>query len=817
MFSGMFRDSEREDVTVGGANMVTVGSAAVSGQSSVSIKGGAKAAEVTLSDHRPNTGSTMTITFETRNGVDNTPNMGDSVSILIPHGDGEFTLPSNFSRSHVTVTQGGNNVGMVSIDGYNQIVIGPGARGGRNLEEDQMVTVKVSGLTNPATPGTQVAVAIGQQEQTDGDYIDVDPAPMVTIYDPAKSFTNACAKLDGSNLVVEFKTRREHTDDIFNVTITPDSGDFTGVGSATVAISDGDTSTGTPLVNNTGSGFVVTHYDMDETNTVTISGLGTPFGHTGTRMVQIAEGTGYKADPALEVGGDCFQGPGVAGTTDDTKYVLGGNNKADTSTAVKVRGSAVADIRGGRNISVSLPGFHVPSSIDEAQIIIDGNLSASENDDYYGNPGSVSVSGTTITLSLPARMANPGGGTGTVVANIDGDYEILFKQGAGLKTPNSAGNKTITVQDLDPATANHKLVVKIISHISVDSKWVRRGQTFTVTAKGVNAAGDTTAHLYSGNVPLNADGNPDPSLLMNEPHLVESSSSLVLGRGPRDGGTVTVEGISTTRSEFIAEAKNAEAGPPAKDARGVNLIVMVDAAGNNVGHTYIGILPSVSLDVTDVRRTGEVVVKVSDWYYGDRIDLVRINGILVNLPDNTNRPNDADDEPDTWVHNGENHEFSVDNEQKAEFTVVVDRDTRLGEMQVDLRGKGSYLKQGSASSPDIHKQTVQVGFFPLTLTPSTAVTEQVMQIEGEEFLARACITSIMVGERTIEEATNGDTIRRRYPRLRGHRQQRQADGHLPGAARPGAWHLQRGGAGQRQPRGRGQADGFPSRKSIWTR
>ena len=66
--------------------------------------------------------------------------------------------------------------------------------------------------------------------------------------------------------------------------------------------------------------------------------------------------------------------------------------------------------------------------------------------------------------------------------------------------------------------------------------------------------------------------------------------------------------------------------------------------------------------------------------------------------------------------------------------------------------------QGSAATPDIHKQTVQVGFFPLTITPSTAVVEQVIQIEGEEFLARTCITSIAVGERTIEEATNGDTV-----------------------------------------------------------
>ena len=757
-FSGMYAITGTPNITVGGLNRVSVVAVAASGQSSNSIKGGAKAAEVTLSDPRPGaTNVTMTITFETRNGVDNTPSNGDSIRISIPHGlmGDDFTLPTNFSKSHVAVTQGGNTVGMVSINDSNQIVIGPGARGGSNLEEDQMVTVMVSGLTNPATPGTQRDVDIGQQESTDGPYINVSPAPDVTVYDPAKSFTNACAKLVDGNLVVEFRTRRDHDKDIFNVAITPDSGDFAGIGSASAVVIDNNDAASDMRNPALPSNFVVTNYDMGETNTVTISGLSDPFGFTGDRLVKIAEGTGYEG--TLVVDGPCFLGPGGV-TDDDTMYVLGSNNKADTATAVKVRGNAVAAIRGGRNISVSLPGFHVPASIGEAQILIDGNLDASENDDYYGNPGSVSVSGTTITLSLPARMANPGGGTGTVVANIDGDYTILFKQGAGLKTPNSAGTKTITVQDLDPATANHKLMVKIISHISVDSSWVRRGQTFTVTAKGVNAIGDTTAHLYSGIVPLNDDGNPDPSLLMNEPHLVESASSLVLGRGPRDGGTVIVEGISTTRSEFIADAKNADAGPPATDARGVNLIVMVDAAGNNVGHTYLGILPSVSLDVTDVRRTGEVVVKVSDWYYGDRIDLVRINGILVNLPDNTNKPNDDGDEPDSWVHNGENHEFSVNSDQKAEFTVVVDRDTRLGEMQVDLRGKGSYLKQGSASTPDIHKQTVQVGFFPLTLTPSTAVTEQVMQIEGEEFLARACITSISVGERTIDEATNGDTI-----------------------------------------------------------
>ena len=53
------------------------------------------------------------------------------------------------------------------------------------------------------------------------------------------------------------------------------------------------------------------------------------------------------------------------------------------------------------------------------------------------------------------------------------------------------------------------------------------------------------------------------------------------------------------------------------DAKGTNTIVMVDASGRIVGHTLLGILPTVDLDVTEVRRSGRMEISVSDWYYGD--------------------------------------------------------------------------------------------------------------------------------------------------------------------------------------------------------
>ena len=440
--------------------------------------------------------------------------------------------------------------------------------------------------------------------------------------------------------------------------------------------------------------------------------------------------------------------------------------KADTAVTVAITAVADTAIRGGRNIVVTLSDFHVPGDdIDlEDQVIIDGTVNdRNGSTDFYGNPASVSVSGDKVTLSLPTKVIGAGGAQQNT--QITGPYTIFFKQGAGLKTPNASGPKTIEVADRD--STNHELTARITSHISVKPGWLSRGTDITVTAKGVNPAGDTTAHLYTRSV-------SDPSTLTNS-DLVESSYSLVLGRASNEEGTVIIEGISTSRTDFIADAKNATTDPKA-NAKGVNLIVMVDSAGNNVGHAYLGLLPSVELDVTDVRRTGEVKVKVSDWYYGSHVSLVKINGITVNLPDDTNRPHDDDDLPDPWdiTRSGVDYRYTVavNSDGEAEFTVVVDRNTRLGEMQVEVHGANvvnglvvpSQRKQGSATSMDIHKQTVQVGFFPLTITPSNedgdgqAVTEQVIQIEGEEFLARACITSVMVGERDIDEATNGDTI-----------------------------------------------------------
>ena len=430
--------------------------------------------------------------------------------------------------------------------------------------------------------------------------------------------------------------------------------------------------------------------------------------------------------------------------------------KADTNVKATINLNTKATIRGGSDIDVNVGGFGIPDGgIAEDQVLIYSNGTSSRAGQvaFNGSPDSITVSGSTITLSLPVQVVR---GTDTQEPIIpEGDYQIVFKQNAGLTTPNSAGNKTISVDQDDDGTNDHEFAsVGITSHVSVKPGWVKRGEAFAVTGKGINAPGDATVHLYDrkndkGDY-IDRNGKVvDPADLENL-DLVESSVSLVLGRSSRDAGTVIVDGIDTTHSSFVANAIDATKDA---DAKGYNLLVMVDAAGNNVGHTYFGIQPTVSLDVTDVRRTGRVEVSVSDWYYG-RITDAYINGIQVDLPDNTRTPHDSDTAPDDWWSG---YSVAINNDQTATFTVVVNRDVRLGEMEVRLVGT-TKVEQGTYTSVDAHKQTVNVGFFNLTLTPNIAVTDQVIRIEGTGFGLNVCIESIKVGEEDITEATTGDRV-----------------------------------------------------------
>ena len=759
------------------------------------VYGGDRAPTVTLLDKN---GSPVTHSTTAANLVDGTLavefTVSDTVDGMAPDGtftsdSVKITVPaslfattgSGVDTDMITVMQGTQKVGKVTA------VVAPDPAGDDTLPPQYTVTITIaaaedgSGRTD-LLKDTRVKVTLpkvdfnsipfgGTVEVRQPESASASAMAKVNIFNSGTTVTAAEADLvlaeagGALTLVVKFKARAAHTTKS-DIVITLPAGTTATPADATGdnATPDDDTDTNSALDGNSAADDPVVGYIKDETVTVTFSTL-VGFNLNGGQVVKLAEGSYYTAN--LVIGGDAVDGPddtGTGPTRTMEEAVLGkGGNLADAATSVTLSGTAKDNaIMGATNIIVSLPGFHIPDDISEEEVIINGNLlpdrdsgtpeNQAENDDYYGHPASIAIDGSKITLSMPARMpSNTGSGTvsfqiqqtgatntpstpaeSTAVAD-DGRYTIFFKQGAGLRNPNSAGTKTITVQDADPAVdgKHPETKVKIDAHIKAKPVWVSRGDAITVTGKGINSTGTVTLHLY--------EGDEDAADLMGG----DLTGSLVLGSARMDDGTAIVE-FDATSSRLMAEATPATA---TTSAGATNTIVMVDAGGNVVGHTNVGIMPTVKLDVSEVRRSGKMKVSVSDWYYGDIAD-IRVNGIQVNLPDGT----DADDIAEDW------EEQSVPSNMKLDdLEVIVDRTVRLGEMEVVVYGS-TYKMQGTQGSQDKHTQTVDVGVFDLSVSPSTAVTDQVIRLEGTGFLPRACITSIMVGEQAISEATTGDDV-----------------------------------------------------------
>ena len=110
-----------------------------------------------------------------------------------------------------------------------------------------------------------------------------------------------------------------------------------------------------------------------------------------------------------------------------------GHLQGDTAVGLEFEGLMTDDgIDGGTNIQVTMPGFQIPGSIDRENVIIDGDPDGDRSGSFYGNPDSIAISGSTITLRLPLRNND---GVRSDAEITPGTYRIVFLKEAGLKTP----------------------------------------------------------------------------------------------------------------------------------------------------------------------------------------------------------------------------------------------------------------------------------------------------------------------------------------------------------------------------------------------
>ena len=387
------------------------------------------------------------------------------------------------------------------------------------------------------------------------------------------------------------------------------------------------------------------------------------------------------------------------------------------------------------DITVNLGKFGVPTSIPERSIIIaDDSATGHSTARYIGEPGSVTISGTKVTLSLYARF--PGSSNDTAGTLEDG-YTITFKQSAGITNPPVAGTATVTVSDGDPT--GHTLTQIIQSAVSLSKGSGARGTDVTVEGVGLGAGG-ATVYLVNGDCADQGD------LAENVPCTEEDDISL--GTGNVSSGKVEVD-IETSSSDFKEGVdqinKDGAATRPyasTDSLRGRNHITIVDGTGKIVDKSaYFTVTPTIGVDEDAVQQGDELTIIVEDWYYGT------VTSVTIG------------DESAVIVDRGRSTgDFEID--------IIVPPSARLGEQELKVTGTTTN-REGSltADKADVAKGSIIVGALGIEVEPSSFVLGQQFTINVKGFSTEDPITVagsqlddiqlVKVGNHELEETTGG--------------------------------------------------------------
>ena len=396
---------------------------------------------------------------------------------------------------------------------------------------------------------------------------------------------------------------------------------------------------------------------------------------------------------------------------------------ASAAVRIGIDTSAETAIPAGEDITVTLKDWGLPSSIPTSSVLILGTTASQAAEPYSGEPSEVRIgSGNKVVLSLTPRYGN-GEAAGPLFATQD--YSIVFKESAGITNPAKAGTAyVIKVDDSDTETATQTsdpIVIK--SKVTLAKSAGPRGTQVEATAVGLNA-GDATFYLTNRTV--------------TNYRLDKSSSS---------GGKAVLT-IDTTTQNFIPGTR-----PNAKKTalEGLNTITVVDGSGKDINvRAQFEITPLIELDGETFKRGGKVDITVSDWKYG-ALTMIEIGSIRV-----TEIPRGSG--VAAWQTVAQ---VGLD---EYEFSFIVPNSARLGEQELKLTGttrdqQGAYKASYGPADVDVAKGKILVGAFDLGIVPSTAVTGQVIRIEGTGFEDNACIVEIVVGgDVYIAESTSGNLV-----------------------------------------------------------
>ena len=430
----------------------------------------------------------------------------------------------------------------------------------------------------------------------------------------------------------------------------------------------------------------------------------------------------------------------------------GGSVKLSSTTAGKpvqvvVNAWAESPKTSATDITVNLAKFDVPSTIAERSIIIEDVDESTAQDgadgaQYIGEPGSIVVSGTKVTLSLYARFP----GASDIAGTLDDQYRITFKQSAGISNPATAGTATVTVSDGDDN--NHALKETIQSVVTLSKGSAARGTDVTVTGVGLGAGGATVFLVQGACADQGTDADGEDCTEDND---------ISLGTGTTEGGKVEID-IETSSDDFIANVEPVDEdgnvkkeGPySATDSlRGLNRITIVDGTGRVADKmARFTVTPTIDVEEDAIQQGDELTIIVEDWYYSG-VSSVTIGDETAQIEDYGSNAGD----------------FEVD--------IIVPPSARLGEQELKVTG-GSKDKEGSlaAGKNDVAKGTVVIGALSIDVEPSSFVLGQQFTINVKGFSTDDPpanvdgtakdesdeIQLVKVGNHPLEETTGGVEI-----------------------------------------------------------
>ena len=482
---------------------------------------------------------------------------------------------------------------------------------------------------------------------------------------------------------------------------------------------------------------------------------------------------------------------------------------AGDAVQVSVQADAQSPITSATDITIDLKGFGVPSSIPESSVNISDD-SGDPDPAYVGEPNSVTVNGTKITLALYARF--PGSTSSDQAGSLTDSYTVTFKQSAGITNPTTAGKKTINVKDADPTDETPSVVIK--SKVKLSAAAGARGTAVTVSGVGLGKGG-ATVFLVRGACPdqgadpgkvaeLEALQEDDPDATADDLPYADGTdcteeNDISLGNAAASGGKVSVD-IDTSSSDFVrgnypvdktgkpiwvrqydangnvvrdsanrivyeineevfeydlrVEDEPEDSGDPdyapyrpSDVQRGLNHITIVDGSGTNADKpAFFTITPTVMPDEDGVQQGDEMTILVEDWYYGSIADATITVG------------------DERVVHGA--YSIDIDTDGDGEFKFVVPNTARLGDQELKVTGT-TRDSEGSltALKNDVAKGRVIVGALDIEVEPSSVVLGQQFSVSVSGFIDEnppanvpAEITLVKVGDVVLEKTTGGEAI-----------------------------------------------------------